>query len=374
MEEMTVRSRPEPFRIGNVLVDPPIVLAPMAGVTDSAYRWVMAQFGVGMVVTEMVSVQGLVRGQPGSWELCMQDPPLDIPVAVQLFGRDPKVMAEAAKRVEGKGALLLDINAGCPVKKVIRQGAGASLLGEPEVLASIVEAMKNAVGIPVTVKLRLGRDAGSIEVVDLAVRLAEAGVDAISLHARTAVQHYSGEADWSWIAQVKKAVRVPVIGNGDITSPALADRMIRETGCDGIMVGRATQGNPWLLSAIARQWGYPAGGEPSPDWEDFSATVLGHIQAFCASRPRVSGHFRKLLLWYSKGCPDAARLRAAVSETDRPEEMLDIFRAWVEGIVAKGVAFPPAKVPDCGAVAVQGLLRAGVSEDSMLDEPILAGA
>ncbi|MCE5244837.1 MAG: tRNA dihydrouridine synthase DusB [Syntrophobacteraceae bacterium] len=359
-----VRSRPEPLRIGNVLVGPPLVLAPMAGVTDSAYRRVMAEFGVGLVVSEMVSVQGLLRGQPGSRELCVQDPPLPVPMAVQLFGRDPELMAEAARRVEAGGAALIDVNAGCPVKKVIRQGAGASLLGDPDLLAAIVEAMKKAVAVPVTVKLRLGWDSESIGVVDLAVRLASAGADAISLHARTAVQHYSGEADWSWIGKVKKAVNVPVIGNGDVTSPALARKMLRETGCDAVMIGRATQGNPWLLAAIAEDLGYPVHCNSLPGWEDFSETVLGHIGAFCKSRPRCSGHFRKLLLWYSKGCPDAVRLRTAVSGTDRPEEMLDIFRDWVRGLNDRGVSFLSSKVPAERPPGETGSPVAGLSGDS----------
>ena len=338
--------RPFPLTIGNVVVDPPLILAPMAGVTDKVYRHLMAQHGAGMVTTEMVSIQGLVRNQAATWELCQQEPPVQVPLSVQLFGRDATVMAEAARKVEARGVRLVDINAGCPVRKVVKQGAGASLLREPDQLAFVVEAVKKAVSIPVTVKVRLGWDEGSRNVVHVARRLAAAGADAIAVHGRTAVQFYGGEADWSWIKNVKAAVDIPVIGNGDITTPSLADEMFRQTGCDGVMIGRATQGNPWLLSVIASRWGHRTEVTDTPEWSDFLQTVCSHLEAFRVKRPRSSGHYKKLLLWYSRGCPDSARLRGRLSELDGHEAMMDVFQRWVGGIEEKGAPFLPFKVSD----------------------------
>ena len=247
--------RPGSLRIGNIPVDPPLILAPMAGVTDSIYRGIMARHGAGLVTTEMVSVQGIVRNQRTTWELCGLDDPPDVPLAVQLFGHDPTAFAEAARRVEAGGASIVDINAGCPVKKVVKQGAGAGLLKTPEHLLRIVEEVRRAVRIPLTVKLRLGWDSSSLNVLELARCIESAGADAVTIHGRTAVQQYAGRADWSWIGRVKAALGIPVIGNGDVTSPSLADAMLAETSCDGVMIGRASRGNPWLFSAVAAAWG-----------------------------------------------------------------------------------------------------------------------
>ncbi|MFP5213583.1 MAG: tRNA dihydrouridine synthase, partial [Acidobacteriota bacterium] len=188
---------PPPLRIGNVVVDPPLVLAPMAGVTDQVYRSVMADHGIGLAVTEMVSIQGVVRNQAETWDLCRQNVPLGVPLSVQIFGSEPEAMAEAARLMEAEGAAIIDINAGCPVKKVVKSGSGACLLKNPDALAYLVEAAKKAVSVPVTVKVRLGWDNASRNVVEVARRLESAGADAIAVHGRTAVQFYGGQADWS---------------------------------------------------------------------------------------------------------------------------------------------------------------------------------
>lgn len=350
MSENSGRFQPKPLRIGNITVDPPLILAPMAGVTDSLYRALMADFGAGMVTTEMVSIQGLVRNQPKTWELCVQEPPLKVPLAVQIFGNDPAVMAEAGRLVEGRGVSVVDINAGCPVKKVVRQGAGASLLRDPDLLASMVEAVKEAVKIPVTVKVRLGWDSKSTFIVDLARKLSSAGADAISVHCRTAVQQYGDRADWSWISKVREAVDIPIIGNGDVTSPSLAEKMFRETGCDGVMIGRATLGNPWLIGMIASRWGYGAGRIVSHTWEDFYDTVRGHIESFERERPRSSGHLKKLLMWYSKGCPESAALRSRIMGPERTESLLAALRSWVLELIDRGTPFLPMKVPEAESI------------------------
>ncbi|HOI93841.1 MAG TPA: tRNA dihydrouridine synthase DusB [Syntrophobacter fumaroxidans] len=348
MMQDTAHFRPKPLRIGKLLLDLPLVLAPMAGVTDSAYRALMADFGAAMVTTEMVSIQGLVRNQRATLDLCRQHHPVGVPLAVQVFGRDPAVMAEAARLVEQSGAALIDINAGCPVRKVVRQGAGAILLKDPDRLAAMVEAVKRAVSVPVTVKIRVGWDDAAKGVAGLARQLVSAGVDAITVHGRTAAQMYSGRADWSRIAEVKAAVAVPVIGNGDVTSPELAERMIHETGCDGVMIGRASLGNPWLFAVISRRWGRGARQGDCPGWNDFLRTAEAHLESFRTMRPRADGHLKKLLIWYSKGCPDSAGLRCRIAGPDGIENMLAAFRSWVHELMARGVPFLPFKVPEAG--------------------------
>lgn len=338
--------RPGPLHIGKICIDPPLILAPMAGVTDPPYRRIMEEHGAGLLTTEMISIEGLRRNHPSSWKLFSPDPDSSVPLAVQLFGSDPEAMVEAAKQMEQKGAPLIDINAGCPVRKVVRQGAGAGLLRESDRLVLMVEQVRRAVGIPVTVKLRLGWDSGSIHVVDLARRLSAAGADALTLHARTAVQLYSGQADWSWIRKVKAAVNIPVIGNGDIVAPSLADRMLEETGCDAVMIGRATMGNPWLLSAIASKWGYTPVRNRCPDWNDFYTLVHEHLTAFQNERSRSAGHVRKILIWYSKGCPEASPLRSRLIKTDQTKVMLDLFYDWVQKTMARGIPFLSVKVPE----------------------------
>ncbi len=340
--------RPAPLNIGSVRIDPPLVLAPMAGVTDAAFRRVAADHGAGMVTTEMISVEGLRRNMPATWKLTRQEPALEVPLAVQLFGADPQGAGEAARMLADRGVALIDINAGCPVRKVVRQGAGAALLRDPLRLVRVIEAVKRSVAIPVTVKVRLGWDDGSIHILETARRLELAGVDAISVHARTAVQQYSGRADWAWIRRIKEAVSVPVIGNGDVVGVSSARAMLRETGCDAVMIGRGAMGNPWLFSVLGHQWsiarGADNGGSRGPDWADFRRTVRDHVEHFLIGAPRPAGHLRKLLSWYSRGCPDGARLRQQITDTREVPEMLALFDLWIDSVAVRGVDVLTAKV------------------------------
>lgn len=344
MEDNLVRFRPEPLSIGRVLVEPPLILAPMAGITDALFRSIVAEHGAGLVTTEMVSVEGLRRNQKVTWDLCSHDPLLPVPLAVQIFGSDPRAAAEAARMVEDRGASILDINAGCPVKKVVRQGAGAKLLQNPDLLASIVQEVSRVVSIPVTVKIRIGWNEHSTAAIEVARRVEAAGAAAVTLHARTAAQGYSGRADWEWIRRLKESVSIPVIGNGDVDRPWKAEEMLRRTGCDGVMIGRASFGNPWLFSVIAGRWRGRQADDPPPDWKDLWQTARTHVEVFLKTRKAPAGHLRMLLIRYSKGCPGGVRLRGQLAGLERPEDMLDLFRTWVEECEATGLAFLPMKV------------------------------
>jgi tRNA-dihydrouridine synthase B len=318
----------------------------MAGITDRVYRRIMAAHGAGMVTTEMTSAEGICRDSRATWNLCTVDPLHSVPTAVQLFGARPEAMAEAARRLEQQGAVLIDINAGCPVRKVMRQGAGAILLENPGLLALIVEQVKRAVTLPVTVKIRLGWDEQSVRPVEIARRLAAAGADGLTVHARTARQHYAGVADWSWISQVKAAVDIPVIGNGDVTSPALAQRMLWETGCDGVMVGRASIGNPWLFAIIAARWGGRPDLERTLNWTDFRETIRFHVQELLKLRQRKGiGLLRRIPIWYLSGCPRVSQVRQQLMAMSEPERMLDLVDSKVEEWLARDVPFPAVKVP-----------------------------
>lgn len=326
-------------------MDPPLVLAPMAGVTDGAYRWIMTEHGAGLVFTEMVSAHGILRGSPESFRLCEQDLPLSTPLSVQIFGGDPWVVGRAAAKVEAMGASAIDINAGCPVRKVLRQGAGAGLLQKPDLLARMVEETRRSVRIPITVKIRLGGHQSYSTTAEIAKRLESAGADAITVHGRTASQQFKGDADWSAIEHVKKSLGIPLIGNGDITRPSQADRVLADGKCDAVMIGRGSLGNPWLFSSIASRWSSPVTRNPHPDWADFIHTVRDHARAL-GERPRCSGRLRGLLMYYSKGFPDTCRLRARLSVLDGSDALLSEFVSWMEDIACRGWAFLPFKVPE----------------------------
>ena len=240
------------MKIGNLEWDGRVALAPMAGVADQAFRELCVGFGASYVVSEMVSSKGLHFSDRKSAEL-MELSPKERPAGIQLFGDDPAVMAEAARRAMDFAPDVIDINMGCPAPKVNSSGGGASLMKNPTLCAKIVEAVANAVQVPVTVKIRKGWDEHSINGVEVAKRCEAAGAQAITIHGRTRAQMYAPSADWDYIAQVKRAVGIPVIGNGDVVTPEDAARMLEQTGCDAVMIGRGACGNPWIFQRV-RAW------------------------------------------------------------------------------------------------------------------------
>lgn len=298
------------MRIGDLQIDPAVMLAPMAGVTDSPYRSVARALGCPAVVTEMVSSEGLVRSGRGSLELLSFGDD-ELPVFAQIFGHRPQAMAEAARFCAGLGFSGLDINMGCPVRKVVRTGAGAALLREPQKAARLLAEVRRATPLPVTAKIRSGWSPDEINAVEVAQRLADAGANALVVHARTRSQFYQGRADWNLIADVAAAVAIPVIGNGDLQQADDAARMREQTGCAGVMVGRAALGNPWLPAAMAAVL---AGRRPPPPPgpDEIARVLCIHLQKmidWVGEEQRAVRRMRKHLVWYTRGIHGAARLR-----------------------------------------------------------------
>ncbi len=302
------------LRYGPVLVDPPTILAPMAGVTDRDFRLIVRLIGgVGLVSMEFVSSKAIVGGHRRAREL-MRFSEEERPLAIQIYGSDAATMAEAARVVEELGADVCDINMGCPANKVLKGCAGAALMGDLRLAAGIVAAVRRAIAIPLTVKFRLGLDAGRENYLELG-RVCEAnGVAAVAMHARTARQMFGGEADWSKIARLKETLSIPVVGNGDVRDADGALRMLRETGCDGVMVGRAATKNPWLFRQIEAR--LSGGRVPEPTVEDRRALVLDHFYRVAEREPsRHALHkLRKFTGWYTHGLPHGRRLRERINQ------------------------------------------------------------
>ncbi|MBE9535527.1 MAG: tRNA dihydrouridine synthase DusB [Proteobacteria bacterium] len=309
------------LKIGELELGQGLILAPMAGITDLSFRRIAKSFDVDLVTSEMVSSEGLVRNK-ASTKMLLQSHAEEKPLAVQLFGSDPKVVAEAARIVADEGADIIDLNMGCPVPKVVRQGAGAALLRDAATVAILVDAVRQAVSIPVTVKTRSGWSQSKINVLEVARVAEDAGADAITIHPRTARQGFSGSADWSLIARVKQAVNIPVIGNGDVTRPEDVGKMRKLTQCDGVMIGRGAMGNPWIFEQ-ARQL---TKGQPlySPTPQERLDVVRRHLELYEESlhgRQSLSG-VRSRLMWYSKRLRGSARLRASLSDCRHLEDMI----------------------------------------------------
>ena len=304
------------LRIGNTVLENNVILAPMAGVTDLPFRLLCREQGAGCVVTEMVSAKAILYNNRNTKEL-MQIHPQERPAAIQLFGSDPDIMAQIAAGIEDGPYDFIDVNMGCPVPKVVNNGEGSALMKNPKQAEKVLSAMVKAVKKPVTVKFRKGFNDTSVNAVEFAKMAEGSGVAAVAVHGRTREQYYSGKADWDIIRQVKEAVKIPVIGNGDIFTPQDAGRMMEETGCDGIMVARGAKGNPWIFRRINH---YLDTGEilPGPSIEEIQAMILrhGHMLAAYKGEQTAMREMRGHVAWYTKGMPHSAALRNEINQVE----------------------------------------------------------
>ena len=313
------------LRIGNTVLENNVILAPMAGVTDLPFRVLCREQGAGCVVTEMVSAKAVLYNNKNTRELLQIDP-AERPAAVQLFGSEPDIMAEIAARLEEGPYDIIDVNMGCPVPKIVNNGEGSALMKNPERAKEVMTAMVKAVKKPVTVKFRKGFNDLSVNAVEFAKMAESCGVAAVAVHGRTREQYYSGKADWDIIRQVKEAVRIPVIGNGDIFTPEDAGRMLKETGCDGIMVARGAKGNPWLFGRINH---YLDTGEvlPGPSMAEIKAMILRHGRMLVQFKGEgvAMREMRGHMAWYTKGMPHSATLRNEINQVETLEGFVELL-------------------------------------------------
>ncbi len=314
--------------IAETLKANPLVLAPMAGITDLPFRVICRELGAGIVYSEMVSAEALIRNQPRTREMLVTVPS-ERPVAFQIFGCRPASMAGAARILSELPIDIIDINMGCPVPKVLRSGAGSALLRDLGLAREIMAAVVEASAKPVTVKIRLGWDAKSIIAPELARMAQDAGIAAVTVHGRTKAQGFSGSADWTMIRKVKEAVALPVIGNGDVRSAQDACRMLDETGCDGVMIGRAIEGNPWIFRE-AKSLLSTGAVPPHPTLEERQQVMLRHLDDVVAMLGENVGirEMRKHLCWYTKGLQGGAEFREQVNHIESREAVINAIRSY----------------------------------------------
>ena len=318
------------LRIGNVELDNPFILAPMAGVTDLPFRLLCREQGAGLLCMEMVSAKAIHFGNKNTRAL-MEIHPQEKPVSLQLFGSDPDLMAEIAAQIEEEPFDILDINMGCPVPKVVNNGEGSALLKNPALVREIVTKVSRAIKKPLTVKIRKGFDDTCVNAVEIARILEDSGAAAVAVHGRTREQYYSGRADWDIIRQVKEAVSIPVIGNGDVDSPEKAEAMFRETGCDGVMIGRASRGNPWIFHQLNTY--FESGKvEKKPELSEVKDMILRHASLLLEKKGAYTGmrEMRKHVAWYTAGYPRSARLRQAINEIESLQGLKELLEQWRE--------------------------------------------
>ena len=316
------------MRIGNVTLENNVILAPMAGVTDLPFRLLCKEQGAGLLCMEMVSAKAIYYNNKNT-EALMEIDPRELPVSLQLFGSDADIMSEMAKRIEEKPFAILDINMGCPVPKVAGNGEGSALMKNPKLVAEIVSRVSGAIQKPVTVKIRKGFDEEHVNAVEIAKIAEQCGAAAVAVHGRTREQYYSGKADWDIIRQVKEAVSIPVIGNGDVTGPESAKKMIEETGVDGIMIGRAARGNPWIFGQI-RDYLKTGVLPKKPTPEEVRDMMLRHAKMQLECKGEYTGirEMRKHVAWYTAGYPNSARLRAKINEVESFEELAELLSSF----------------------------------------------
>jgi nifR3 family TIM-barrel protein len=319
------------FRVSHLFQDK-AVLAPLAGITNLPFRVIARQFGCDICFTEMISANGLIRESAKTIEY-LKTCPEDQPLGVQLFGADPDVLAQAAVIISDYHPAVIDLNMGCPVRKVVRAGAGAALMRDPVLAGKIIKAVVDAVSVPVTVKIRSGWSTKSINAVEISKIAEESGASAVIVHGRTADQGFSGHADWSVIAEVKHAVKIPVIGNGDVRQPEDVPKMRLETGCDAVMIGRGALGNPWIFHGI-RQLSGKSAGDYRPALTERMGVIKKHweMEEDCFGKRIANKSFRKHLLWYTRGLAGSGRFRETVGKMTDTNAMLAELERYFQGL------------------------------------------